>query len=86
MRDSIIVSVSELRAAIQDVRRTGKEYVKLTISDSGIDDGEVYPASISLCACDSEMCIDFPDIDAPDNEAEIADSISGAAHMSSNLL
>ena len=29
MRDSIIVSVSELRALIKDVRRSGKEYVKL---------------------------------------------------------
>lgn len=48
MRDSIIVSVSELRSLIQDVRRTGKNYVQVTISDSYEDDGEFYPAELSL--------------------------------------
>lgn len=42
MRDSIIVSASELRSLIQDVRRTGKTYVEVTISDSFEDDGETY--------------------------------------------
>ena len=52
MRDSIIVSVSQLRSIVQDVRRTGKEYVKVTISESFEDDGEIYPAELSLCTCD----------------------------------
>ena len=29
MRNTIIVSISELRSLVQDARRTGKEYVKL---------------------------------------------------------
>ncbi len=86
MRDSIIVSVSELRALIQDVRRTGKQYVRVTISDSFEEDDETYPAELSLSTCDSETCIDFEPICAPDNEAELSAIMINAIHMSSNLL
>ena len=86
MRNSIIVSVSELRSLIQDVRRTGKTYVEVTISDSIEDDGETYPAELSLCTCDSEECIEFEPIYPPDNEAELSAAMDGAVHMSSNLL
>lgn len=86
MRNSIIVSVAELRSLIQDVRRTGKTYVEVTISDSFEDDGETYPAELSLCTCDSEECIEFEPIYPPDNEAELSAAMDGAAHMSSDLL
>ncbi len=86
MRDSIIVSVSQLRSIVQDVRRTGKEYVKVTISESFEDDGEIYPAELSLCTCDPAECIEFEPIYPPDNEAELSAAMSKAVHMSSNLL
>ncbi len=86
MRDSIIVSVSELRTLIQDVRRTGKQYVELTISDSEEFDGETYPAELTLCTCDSSERIQFEPISAPDNEAELRESMLHAVRMSSNLL
>lgn len=86
MRNSIIVSVSELRSLIQDVRRTGKTYVEVTISDSYEDDGKTYPAELSLCTCDSEKCIEFEPIHAPNNEAELSAAMDEAVHMSSNLL
>lgn len=86
MRDSIIVSVSELRSLIQDVRRTGKNYVQVTISDSYEDDGEFYPAELSLCTCDPVECVEFEPICAPENESELSDTMCEATHMSSNLL
>lgn len=85
MRNSIIVNVSELRSLIQDVRRTGKQYVELTISDSFEEDGESYPAELSLCAYESEECIEFDPIYAPGNEAELSAAMTAAVHMSSNL-
>lgn len=85
MRNSIIVSVSELRSLIQDVRRTGKQYVEIAISDSFEEDGETYPAELSLCTCDSEECVEFDPIYAPDNESELAAAMAEAVHMSSNL-
>lgn len=86
MRDSIIVSVSELRSLIQDVRRTGKKYVEVSISDTYEDDGEIYPASLSMCTCDPEECVEFEPIEAPENESELANTMLEAVHMSSNLL
>lgn len=85
MRDTIIVKVSELRAVIQDVRRTGSEYVELTISDSYNDNDEVVPASLSLCTCDSDECMEFDPIYAPENESELSADMDEAIHMSSNL-
>jgi len=87
MRDTIIVSISELRSLIQDARRTGKEYVKLSILDPlDDDDGESVPAELSICAFDSSECIEFETIYAPENESELSDSLTDAVHMSSNLL
>ena len=64
MRNSIIVSVSELRSLIQDVRRTGKTYVEVTISDSFEDDGETYPAELSLCTIAGRVC-SLPSVSKP---------------------
>ncbi len=87
MRNTIIVSISELRSLIQDARRTGKEYVKLSILDPlDDDDGEPVPAELSICAFDSSECIEFETIYAPENESELSDSLIDAVHMSSNLL
>lgn len=86
MRNSIIVDVSELRSTLQDIRRTGKQYVKLVIEDELEDDGSGFvPASLSLEAFDSSECIDFPEIYAPENESELLDSMANI-HLSSNLL
>ena len=87
MRNTIIVSISELRSLVQDARRTGKEYVKLSILDPLDDDGcEPVPAELSICAFDSSECIEFDNIYAPENESELSDSMINAIHMSSNLL
>ena len=87
MRNTIIVSISELRSLIQDARRTGKEYVKLSILDPlDDDDGEPVPAELSICAFDSSECIEFETIYAPENESELSDSVIDTVHMSSNLL
>ena len=87
MRNTIIVSISELRSLVQDARRTGKEYVKLSILDPLDDDGgEPVPAELSICAFDSSECIEFETIYAPENESELSDSLIDTVHMSSNLL
>lgn len=91
MKDSIIVSVSELRSLVQDVRRSGKEYVQLSILEplDDEDGGEPFPAELSLSAFDPnspDMCIDYESIYAPENESELSDKIAFATHMSSNLL
>ena len=86
MRDSIIVSVSELRNLVQDIRRTGKQYVQLTISDGDEFDGETIPARLTLCTCDPSQCVQFDEIYAPENEAELRDAMTHAVRMSSNLL
>ena len=46
MRDSIIVSISELRSLVQDARRTGKQYVQLSILEplDDSDGGEPVPS------------------------------------------
>lgn len=86
MIDSIIVDVSELRSMLQDVRRAGKQYVRLVISEGLEDDGSgPVPASLSLQAFDSFECIDFPEIYAPENESELLDNMP-TIHKSSNLL
>lgn len=88
MRDSIIVSISELRSLVQDARRTGKQYVKLSILEPLDDSDGLYPvpAELSLCAFDSSECIELESIYAPENESELNESISTAVHVSSNLL
>lgn len=88
MRDSIIVSVSELRSLIQDVRRTGKQYVEVSILDplDDEDSGETIPAELSMSAFDSDACIDFEPISAPENESELSEQLVNIPCMSSNLL
>ena len=88
MRDSIIVSISELRSLVQDARRTGKQYVQLSILEplDDSDGGEPVPSELSLCAFDSSECIEFDNIYAPENESELNEQIATAVHMSSNLL
>lgn len=82
----INVNVSELRSLIQDVRRTGKQYVEVTRSDSFEEDGETYPAELSLCTYDPDECIEFDPIQSPSNAAELSAAMDEAIHMSSNLL
>lgn len=91
MRNSIIVSISDLRSLVQDVRRTGKKYVELSVFDPSEDgdSGEPEPAELSLSAFspdEPDICIDFEPVFAPDNESELSDSILTATHISSNLL
>lgn len=88
MRDSIIVSISELRSLVQDARRTGKQYVQLSILEplDDSDGGEPVPAELSLCAFDSSECIEFENIYAPENESELNEQIATVVHISSNLL
>lgn len=86
MKDSIIIDVSELRSMLQDIRRTGKQYVKVMINEGLEDDGSgSVPASLLLQAFDSSECIDFPEIYAPENESELLDNMP-LIHKSSNLL
>lgn len=85
MRNSIIVNVRELRSLVQDARRTGKEYVELSILDPLDDGDECIPASLSICAFDSSECIELDEIYAPENESELSDSMDHAIHMSSDL-
>lgn len=87
MRNTIIVSTSELRSLVGDARRTGKKYVKLSILDPLDDDiGEPVPAELSICAFDSSECIELENIYALENESELANGLIDAIHKSSNLL
>lgn len=89
MSDTIVVSVSELRSRLQDIRRDGMEYVMLSISEPDEFDGEVIPASIALSACkahDTNVWADYDEVESlPDNENLIKECCLGI-HMSSNLL
>lgn len=87
MKDSIIVKVSELRSLVQDARRTGKQYVYLSILDADDSDpDEPIPAALALCSFDSSECIDLDTIYAPENESELLHDMATGVHMSSNLL
>jgi hypothetical protein len=87
MKNTIIVSVSELRSMVQDIRRTGKQYVELCITDPSDDEEEPYPTELYARAFDSSECIEFDCIYAPDNESELSDVLSQSAlRISSNLL
>lgn len=84
MRDSVVVKVTELRSMLQDIRRSGSDYVKVSICDSD----EEFPASLSFSACrasDTDTWIDFEDVDAVQNEAELLEKCDSAIHMSDNL-
>lgn len=89
MRNSIIVNVSQLRSLIQDVRRSGSDFVKLEIVDEEQINGETYPPSLELCSCrrsETDLWIDYDPLDAFENEAELMDAELKGAHMSDNLL
>ena len=83
--DSIVVSVSELRSRLQDIRRSGMEYVQISFSEA---DDEL-PACINFSACkayNTKEWTDFDEVEAlPNNKELIKDCLVGI-HMSSNLL
>lgn len=88
-RDSIIVSVSELRSLIQDIRRSGSDYVKISISEEDVIDGEPYPAELNFSACKSsapDIWFDFESLEEVSNHDELDKKSLYGAHMSSNLL
>ena len=90
MENSIIVSVSELRSRIQDVRRSGMDFVELTILPADKDDDdEIIPASLELSASkysETSEWVDFEEIFALDNEEELKEQSLTSVHMSDNLL
>jgi hypothetical protein len=89
MDNSIIVSVSDLRSRIQDIRRSGMDFVELSIQPSEIDDGEFIPASLDFSASksiDTSMWVDFEPIDALENEQKLKEISLTAIHMSDNLM
>lgn len=89
MADSIIVNVSELRSRLQDIRRSGMEYVELTICDSEEIQDDVLPPCIGFSGCkavDPDTWVDFDDVDAVDNEAEFKKRSSAGVHMSDTML
>lgn len=88
MKNSIIVNVSELRSMLQDIRRSGCEFVSLTIDESEKIGDTVLPSSISFSACKAyspDEWIDFEEVEAVPNEAELYEKSLTAIHMSSNL-
>lgn len=89
MKDSIILSVSELRSLVKDIRRSGSDFVKLSIVDSEKFDGDVIPPSLEAFSCkksDTSVWIDFEPIFEVDNGTELDEKESSSTHMSSNLL
>lgn len=70
-RDSIIVRVKDLQALVQEVQKSGVQYVNFTISDSEKLNGEVFPAQLALLTCDPSSSVHFTPIYAPENEAEL---------------
>lgn len=89
MTNSIIVSVSELKSIVQDLRRSGSDYVELSISEAEMIDGEQYPSELSFSACkssDTDTWIDFEPLKAVENNQELQNKSLEAMHMSSNLL
>ena len=89
MADSIIVKVSDIRACIQEARRDGMDYVKISISDPDEFDGEILPACIDIAGCklrNTGMWVDYDPVEAiPDNEKLLNDSTFGV-HMSPGLI
>lgn len=85
MSESVIVKVSELRSLIQDIRRSGSDYVEVSISEADDD----LPASLDLSGCSAsspDMWIDFEPLDSVDNAQELLTKSLYGTHMSSNLL
>lgn len=83
--DSIIISVSELRSRLQDIRRSGSEYVRVSFLEADDD----LPASICFAACkahDTTTWTDFDDVDALPNNEELEKEYLDGIGISSNLL
>ena len=83
--DSIIVSVSELRSRLQDIRRSGSENVRLSFLEADDD----LPASISFSACkahDTTVWADFDGVDALPNNEELEKEYLNGINISSHLL
>ena len=83
--DSIIVSVSELRSRLQDIRRSGAEYVRVSLMEADED----LPACINLSACklyDTNEWYDFDGVDALPNQSELENDYLFGINISSNLL
>ncbi len=76
MRNSIIISVSELHSLVKDMKRQGMDYVRLTINDAEGDGEDRQPAYVDF-SCSSrsgfDSSVDFETIDAVDNEADLTD-------------
>lgn len=90
MKESIIVNVSELRSLLQDIRRDGMEYVRLSISEEDEDDGEIIPASLDVSAyrknSTPDSWVDYDGPEAVPNEKELEENFLYSMHMSSNIL
>ena len=72
MRDSIIVDVDELCSSVQEIKRTGKKYVKITLYEPLEDDGsDEVPASLGFQVADNGVCVDCSEVYAPEDEAEL---------------
>ena len=83
--DSIIVSVSELRSRLQDIRRSGAEYVRVSLMEADED----LPACINLSACksyDTNEWYDFDGVDALPNQSELENDYLFGINISSILL
>lgn len=86
---SIIVEVSKLRSVIQDIRRSGSDFVELTISPAFEEDGETYPKSLEFTAykqSELDLLVEFEPLEVIENEKELKKETMFSARMSSNLL
>lgn len=86
MIDSIVVNVSELRTRLQDIRRSGAEYVRLSISepDGDPNDEDFLPACIDLSAYTRGDTVwkDFEEVEAVPDNAELLKHSSTSPHCS----
>ncbi len=82
---SIIVSVSELSSIVKDVRRSGSDFVRLSV-EVDEDENTTY---LDLAACknsDVNTWIDFDPIDAVEQSDDLENQFLQGLHMSSNML
>ena len=90
MINEIIVNVSELRSAIQDVRRSGSDVVKIIIDEPDLSDkDDIVPASVSFSSTKShepDTWIDYEPVFSVENESELEVKYLNGIHMSDNLL
>lgn len=79
----IIVRVSELSTIVKDIRRSGSEFVLLSV----VEDADESFLSLSACkGSDTDTWIDFDSIDAVENEKELEEKNLYGTHISSNML